>query len=76
MKDIHVGKNCGFKMQNMILVQQYMHKTKRSFSKTLNIILEEWDRYSLEIAKLKRQAENQKMDEYAADIKKAEVIKE
>ena len=75
MKDVHVGKNVGFKLQNLLLVQQYMNKTKRSFSKTLNIILEEWDRFSLEIEKMKHAIENEKIDTYVADITKGKVEK-
>lgn len=57
MKDVHVGKNVGLKLQNLVLVQQYMFKTRRNFSKTLNIIIEEWDKFSIDIEKLKRQME-------------------
>ena len=72
MKDVSVGKNVGLKLRNLVLIQQYMFKTKRNFSKTLNIIIEEWDRFSLEIEKMKREME------VTAEIEKqksAEVIK-
>ena len=64
MKDIHVGKNVGLKLQNLVLVQQYMFKTKRNFSKTLNIIIEEWDKFSIEIERLKRETDLKKLDEF------------
>jgi len=68
MKEMCVGKNVGLKLRNVLLIQQYMNKTKRNFSKTLNIIIEEWDHFSLELEKLRRQAEFQQ-------VKVAKVIK-
>jgi hypothetical protein len=48
-----VGKNITLKLSNLGVIAQYQNRTKKNFSQTLNIIIEEWDKYSLEVQKLK-----------------------
>lgn len=63
-----VGKNVSLKIENLEVVIGYTNKTRKNFSQTLNIIIEEWDKYSLLIQKIKDQ-------EYLKNLQKAEVIK-
>jgi hypothetical protein len=45
MKDVFVGKNVSLSLRHMNAIQDYQVKTRRGFSKTLNIILAEWEKY-------------------------------
>ena len=76
MKEISVGKNVGLKMSNLRTIQEYQLKTRKGFSKTLNIIIEEWDKITIEFAKIKYKEEDQKLNSKIEDYKKAKVIKE
>jgi len=70
-KDItetYVGKNVSLKLKNLGVVAGYQNKTRRNFSRTLNIIIEEWDKFSLELQKLK---EKQHLD----NVRNAKVLK-
>jgi len=71
VKEICFGKNVSLKIKNIEIVQGFMHKTRRNFSQTVNIIIEQWDGYSLAMQKIQEDLSvQQKLDE----IKKAEVI--
>jgi hypothetical protein len=61
MKELSLGKNVSLLQSNIYLVQEYMSKTRVGFSKTLNIILKEWDKYSLEIQKLREREEEDRI---------------
>jgi hypothetical protein len=63
-----VGKNVTLQLDNIQIVQGYMNRTRRNFSQTLNIIISEWDNFSIEINKIRA---NLQSDE----LKKAEVVK-
>lgn len=75
MREINVGKNVGLKMSNLIIIQQYSNKTKQNFSKTLNIIIEEWDKLSVELMKMKRNIDDQNANNYLQESRKATVIR-
>jgi hypothetical protein len=68
-----VGKNVSLKLSNLTLIQDYMNKTRKGFSKTLNIMLKEWDKYSLQIQELERRQEEVRKKELFAQMKKAKV---
>jgi hypothetical protein len=70
-KELSLGKNVSLLQSNIYLVQDYMQKTKRGFSKTLNIMLQEWDKYSLEIQKLRDRERSLRFDQQVADYRKA-----
>lgn len=48
-----------------------MQKTRRGFSKTLNIMLQEWDEYSLQIQKLKEKEHMAKVNAHFDKMSKA-----
>ena len=55
-------------LQNFENILAFQNKTHKNFSQTLNIMIDQWDEYSLLIQKIQRQ---QDLDNLA----KAEVIK-
>lgn len=69
-KELSLGKNVSLLQSNIYLVQDYMQKTKRGFSKTLNIMLQEWDKYSLEVQKLRDKERASRFDQQVAAYKK------
>jgi len=60
--NMSVGKNCSFKAKNFNIVVNYMNKTKRSFSETINIILEEWNKYGIVMRQYQKQEELKQME--------------
>ena len=66
---MYFGKNVSFMASNFQIVQGYMNRTRRNFSATLNIIIEQWDEFSLMIQKMKDQ-------KHLENISKAKVVKE
>jgi len=69
---VYFGKNVSFKAANIEIIQGFQHKTRKNFSQTLNIIIEQWDKFSIEIQKFQ---EKLKIEKQVKDIKKAKVIK-
>lgn len=51
-KDIRVSKNVTLTMESIEIVLGYSNRTKKNFSKTLDIIVKEWDNISLALARL------------------------
>lgn len=72
MKDQKFSKNITLKGKNIENITEYMYKTRKNFSATVNIIIEEWDEYSILIQNLKIEQEAKKIEQAA----KAKVIKE
>ena len=68
-REFFVGKNVTLSLKNVEIIRGYMNKTRRNFSKTLNIIIQQWDSISLEIMKIQ---EKKGID----NVLKAKVIKE
>ena len=67
VKEMSLSKNISFRARNVQLVINHMNKTKRNFSQTLNIILDEWDKFSLIIQKWNEQ-------QHIDNIKQAKII--
>ena len=61
------GKSVSLSMQNIDIIEGYQKKTRKNFSQTLNIVLQEWDKFSIMIMRLKQQQQVENM-------KKAEII--
>lgn len=74
-REMCFGKNVSFKASNIQIVQEYMNKTKKNFSQTVNIILQEWDTFSIIIMKWKQEQATIDGLKHIDDMKKAEVIK-
>ncbi len=72
MREQKFSKNVTLKGKNIDNITDYMYKTRKNFSATLNIIIEQWDMYSIQIEKLKIQSEANQIEQLA----KAKVIKE
>ena len=51
MKEIKVGKNVTLTLNNVLVVEQMMAKTKINFSRTLNYILSDWIKIRTQLAK-------------------------
>jgi len=71
--EIKVGKNVTLTIGAIEIVNGYTNRTKRNFSQTMDIIIKQWDKISIEFKKLKQDIEEQKKVE---DLKKAKVIKQ
>lgn len=54
----------------------YQNKTRKDFSKTLCIIVREWDKFSVLIQKLKREHLEKQTEGHLKDLQNAKVIKE
>ena len=78
MKNIKVGKNVTLTLDNVLVVEQMMAKTKTNFSKTLNYVLSDWVKIRQMLAKEKKMTGQDAINisKRIADIKKAKVVKE
>jgi len=77
MRQIKVSKSVTLTMDNVVVMEQMMGKTRQNFSKTLNYVLSDWVKIRMALADKKAI----KKDEIAVskaldDVKKAKVIKE
>lgn len=78
MKGIKVGKNVTLTLENVLVIEQMMGKTKTNFSKTLNYVLSDW----IKIRQMLMQENKAKKDDMVGisnqiqDIQKAKVIHE
>jgi len=78
MKEIKVGKNVTLTLDNVIVIEQMMKKTRTNFSKTLNYVLSDW----IKVRQMLLQEKKAKKDDMIGisnqiqDIQKAKVIKE
>ena len=77
MRQIKVSKSVTLTMDNVVVIEQMMGKTRQNFSKTLNYVLSDWVKIRMALADKKAI----KKDEIAVskaldDVKKAKVIKE
>ena len=76
MKEIKVGKNVTLTLQNVLVVEQMMAKTKINFSRTLNFILSDWIKIRQSLASAGQAKRDElKVSERIEDIKKAKVIR-
>lgn len=75
-KSMVVGKNVTLKIENIYTIQNYQYKTRRNFSQTLNIIVEEWDKFSIMIDEIKARQKQKDHFDYLDKIRNAEVIKD
>lgn len=69
------SKNVTLKASNIETIEGFMNKTKQNFSATLNIIIEQWDKITLEMQKVAREQEQLQHLKKIDTIKKAKVIK-
>ena len=78
MKNIKVGKNVTLTLDNVLVIEQMMAKTKTNFSKTLNYVLSDWVKIRQMLAKEKKMTGQDAINisKRIADIKKAKVVKE
>jgi len=76
MRSMKFSKNVTLQGQNIELVQQYMYKTRKNFSATLNIIIGEWDKFSIQIEAIKRAQQEQQDINILKQAAKAKVVKE
>ncbi|GAH59263.1 unnamed protein product [marine sediment metagenome] len=74
MKEMRVNRNATFKLGNLELIQDFMYKTKKNFSVTLNVIIEQWDEFSIAIEKARRDQETQKGLEHFDQLQKAKEL--
>lgn len=65
------SKNITLKVGNIEVITGFMNKTKKNFSATVNIIVEEWDRFSIMMMKLKEEQETKKGMDHIGEIQKA-----
>ena len=73
-KGMRVGKNVTLEIDNIHTVMNYTYKTRRNFSQTLNIIIEEWDKFSILIEKLKQKQKQEQDFKYLDELKNGKVV--
>ena len=56
------AKNISFKARNINTIQNYMVKTSKNFSQTVNMIIEEWDKYGFIMRQFQKQQELEKLE--------------
>lgn len=74
MKDTFFGKNVSLSSTNINRIEEHMIKTHRGFSRTLNLILNEWNSYKNLAEDLSKQHEKEVAKEYYPEEKKKEVF--
>lgn len=76
-KEIKVGKNVTLTLNNVLVVEQMMEKTKQNFSKTLNYVLSDWVKIRTMLAQKRKEGIDAiNLSEQLHSIKKARVVKE
>lgn len=68
------GKNVSLKASTIETISGFMNKTKKNFSETLNIIIRQWDEFSVMIMKMQQDQDSQKNLKHFDEIKKAKAI--
>ena len=68
------GKNVSLKLETVRIIQGFMNKTKKNFSQTVNIMIEQWDEFSIVIQEWKRQENVKENLKYLEEQKNAKVI--
>lgn len=68
------GKNVSLKAGTIEIISGFMNKTKKNFSETLNIIVRQWDEFSVMFMKMKQDSEIQKEIGHFDEIKEAKAI--
>lgn len=77
MGKLKLSKSVTLTMDNVLVIEQMMEKTKQNFSKTLNYVLSDWVKIRTELAKAGRAKQNElDVSKKIKNIKKAKVIKE
>lgn len=61
-RGLYFGKNVSLRQENIYTVQGFMNKTKKNFSQTLNIIIEEWDKFSIIVQQIKDKQKQQEIE--------------
>ena len=56
------AKNISFKARNINTIQNYMVKTSKNFSQTVNIIIVDWEKYGFIMRQFKKQQELEKFE--------------
>ena len=75
-REICFGKNVSLKASNIQVIQGFQHKTKKNFSATMNLIIEQWDKFSLIIAKYEYDQETKANLDQFDKQRAAKVIKQ
>lgn len=70
------GKQVSLKASNIDIINGFMNKTKTTFSGTLNIIVEQWDKFSIIIMQYEKNKETKKELNKLDEMKEAKVIKQ
>lgn len=68
-KDYTVGKNVTLKNYHVDMIFTYSNRTRKNFSQTLQIILDEWDKLSIIKMKLDAEKEKKQLDLRNQEIK-------
>ena len=68
-RSMYLSKNVTLSTDSFGIVAGYQHKTKTNFSRTLDMIIKQWDKISIEIKKIEA-------EKFGNDLKKAKVIKQ
>ena len=77
MKEIKVGKNVTLTLDNVMVIEQMMSKTKQNFSRTLNFVLSDWIKIrQMILQEHKGKQENLSVHNELQNIKKAKMVKE
>ena len=76
-RQIKVGKNVTLTLDNVLVVEQMMTKTKINFSRTLNYILSDWIKIRQSLARAGQSKRDElKVSEKIDEIKKPKEIKQ
>ena len=70
------GKNVSLEAEVIQIVAGYQNKTRKTFSATLNIIIKQWDKLSVELERMQRQEIADKTNTHLNNLKNAEVERE
>lgn len=76
MENLKLSKSVTLTMNNVMVIEQMMAKTKQNFSKTLNYVLSDWIKIRQMLSQQQKiKADEIKVSERLTDMKKAKVIK-
>jgi hypothetical protein len=74
-KEQHYSKNVTLSIDAIEVINGYCNRTKQNFSKTLDIIVKEWDNVSVQLERIKRDKEIKENLTYLDQLKNTKAVK-
>jgi len=71
-----MSKTCTLSMEAVEIVRGYQSRTRSNFSDTLDQIIKDWDKISVQLMRIKRVEAEKEAEAKIQELKQAEIVKE